>query len=92
VEPTVDPEVDLVGADRRPVARQVLFAGSIKWLGTPFDHHDLAELTRAAGKVPGFAPGSSGLVVVSHAGFTAEPHRVDVVWGPADIVTAWPAT
>jgi hypothetical protein len=33
-----------VGADREPVAKQLLFLGSIKWLETsPFDAHDLPE-------------------------------------------------
>src|SRR5690606_26304070 len=35
-----DPDIDLIGADRAPVAGRVFFAGSIKWLGTPFDRHD----------------------------------------------------
>lgn len=27
-----NPEIDLIGADREPVARQVSFVGSVKWL------------------------------------------------------------
>ncbi|MGH3767489.1 MAG: ATP-binding protein [Pseudonocardiaceae bacterium] len=86
-----DPEIDLVGADRRPVAQRILFAGSIKWLATPFDSHDLADLARGAARVPGFESGSSGLAVVSLSGATPglEPDLVDLVWGPGDIVSAW---
>ncbi len=86
-----DPEIDLVGADRRPVAQRILFAGSIKWLATPFDGHDLAELTRSAARVPGFAAGITGLAVVSLSGATPvlDADLIDLVWGPGDIVSAW---
>jgi uncharacterized protein len=33
---TFDPEVDLIGADRAPVARTLFYAGSVKWLDRPF--------------------------------------------------------
>lgn len=36
-----DPEIDIVGADRSPVAKRLYFAGSIKWLASPFDDRDL---------------------------------------------------
>jgi hypothetical protein len=86
-----DPEVGLVGADRAPVAQQTLFVGSIKWLSSAFDHHDLVELIRCARRVPGFAPGQTGLVVVSRSGLSDDYVRreVDVVWGPGDVVGAW---
>lgn len=86
-----DPEVDLVGADRGPVARQLFFAGSIKWLGTAFDGHDLAALSRAAAQVPGFEPGASQLVVVSLSGTAADLDRagLGLTWGPADVLRAW---
>jgi len=86
-------EVDLVGADRAPVARQVIFAGSIKWLGTPFDRHDLAALAAGVVEVPGFAVGSTGLVIVSRSGVVAglDLRHVDLVWGPDDVVQAWRA-
>ena len=42
---TNDVEVDLVGADRGPVAGRIDFVGSIKWHeDRPFDDRDLAEL------------------------------------------------
>jgi hypothetical protein len=84
-----DPEVDLVGADRGPVAGRIDFAGSIKWLNTPFDGHDLAALRRAATEVPGFEAGARGLVVVSLSGLSSDLDRVDVGWGPEDVVGAW---
>jgi hypothetical protein len=83
------PEVDLIGADRAPVARQVFFVGSIKWLGSPFDDHDLARLTSGAMKVPGFTAGVTGLVVASRSGASIDRHRVEVVWEPPDVVSAW---
>ncbi|MGW6741079.1 ATP-binding protein [Streptomyces sp. NPDC055025] len=86
------PEIDLIGADRAPVAGSLFFAGSVKWLATPFDQHDLATLEQGAARVPGFIPGTAGLVVATRAGMTAgiTPDRVGLLWGPRDIVTAWP--
>ncbi len=88
-----NPEVDLVGADRSPVAGQIFFTGSVKWLGTPFDRHDLAELARGASAVPGFRPSETGLAAVSLSGMAAdiEPGEVQLVWGPTDVVGAWAA-
>ena len=86
-----DPEVDLIGADRPPVARHVFFAGSVKWLGTPFDEHDQAELASAAARVPGFVPGSASFVVASRAGIVRglDMRRADLVWAPDDVISAW---
>ncbi len=86
-----NPEVDLVGADHGPVASQIWFAGSVKWLGTPFDRHDLAELVRAAAAIPGFLPGQSGLAAVSLSGVAPEIQsgELQLTWGPADVVAAW---
>jgi uncharacterized protein len=86
-----DPEVDLVGADRAPVAQEVSFVGSVKWLATPFDRHDLAGLIRAAPLVPGFTPGSTGLVIASLSGTSADVGRgdADLVWGAEQTIDAW---
>jgi len=86
-----NPEIDLVGADRAPVAQEILFAGSVKWLGVPFDDHDLTALTTSAVQIPGFAPGKSGLVVVSLSGVVPQvtTAKVDVIWGPSDVLAAW---
>jgi hypothetical protein len=83
-----DPEVDLVGADRGPVARRVFYTGSIKWLGTPFDRHDLSSLRKSAGAVPGVSEDECGMVVVSRSG-VAGGVVADLVWGPENILTAW---
>lgn len=83
-----DPEIDLVGADRGPVAKHLFYTGSIKWLGTPFDGHDLADLTRGSAKVPGADPAQTGLVVVSLSGTTDEV-EADLVWGAEEVLAAW---
>ena len=47
-----DVEIDIVGADRGPVAKELLFLGSVKWLETAaFDEHDLVALQRHRGRV-----------------------------------------
>jgi hypothetical protein len=86
-----NPEVDLVGADRGPVARQIYFVGSVKWLTAPFDRHDLADLTRSAPQVPGFTPGSTGLVIATLAGTAPDvgTGAAHLVWGADHLVQAW---
>jgi hypothetical protein len=60
-----DFQVDLVGAGREPVARQVHFVGSVKWRDNrPFSQADLAELLVHRSAVPG-ARESTPLVAVS---------------------------
>ncbi|MCZ4507574.1 ATP-binding protein [Streptomyces sp. ActVer] len=89
------PEIDLVGADRAPVAGTLCFAGSVKWLASPFDQHDLTALRTGAAQVPGFTPGSTGLAVVSLSGATGPVDGsgtgggVELVWGPRDVISAW---
>lgn len=83
-----DPEVDLVVADRGPVARRVEAVGSIKWLeSTPFDGHDLARLISHREKVPG-ATSETSLIVVSRAG--TEVDGV-VALGPEQLLEGWRA-
>ncbi len=86
-----DPEVDLVGADRYPVAGRIYFAGSVKWLGTPFDRHDLAALTRGAYQVPGFVAGEAGLALVTLSGtdLGQESGAIQLTWGPDEVLAAW---
>ncbi|GIH98513.1 DUF234 domain-containing protein [Planobispora takensis] len=51
---TDDVEIDLIAADREPIAERLFFAGSVEWLeDRPFDNHDLIELARAQAAVPG---------------------------------------
>ncbi|MGW3117876.1 AAA family ATPase [Streptomyces sp. NPDC001107] len=85
------PEIDLVGADRAPVAGTVFFAGSVKWLASPFDQRDLAALVEGAAEIPGFSSNVANLAVVSLSGTTAAvvSEGVGLVWGPQDVVSAW---
>jgi hypothetical protein len=86
-----DPEVDLVGADRAPVAGKIFFVGSVKWLSGVFDRRDLHALRRAAVEVPGYTETETGLVVVSLAGTSPDLDldTDDLAWRPADVVSAW---
>ena len=86
-----DPEVDLIGADRAPVAGRISFAGSIKWLATPVDRHDVAALRAAIPAIPGAVPGECGLVVATLSGVADEETAaaVDLCWTPEHVVTAW---
>lgn len=84
-----NPEVDLVGADRSPVAGRIDFAGSIKWIGSAFDRHDLESLRHSANHVPGYETGRSGLAVVSLSGADIGTDEVDLVWGPDEITDCW---
>jgi AAA+ ATPase superfamily predicted ATPase len=86
-----DPEVDLVGADRGPVARKIGFVGSIKWLASPFDRHDLSNLTRAAPQVPGFTLGTTGLVAATLSGLSpdADNGNITLCWGPEETIQSW---
>jgi plasmid stability protein len=82
-----DPEIDLVGADRGPVARRITFAGSIKWLEQrPFDGHDLGRLLLHRAQLPG-ADENTPLVVASRSGALAGlPCQV---FDPEDLVEAY---
>ncbi|MGW3342973.1 ATP-binding protein [Nonomuraea rubra] len=65
---TNNPEIDLVGADREPVAKKITFVGSVKWLeNRPFDSHDLRELIVHQAQMPG-ADTSTPLYAVSRSG------------------------
>jgi hypothetical protein len=85
-----NPEIDLVGADRAPGATRILFCGSLKWLGTPFDTHDLHQLQADARHIPGYDPAHTGTIVVTRSGANLPAGIVDAVWGPDDVVRAWP--
>ncbi|TCO62369.1 ATP-binding protein [Actinocrispum wychmicini] len=82
---TNDIEIDIVGADRAPVARQLLFAGSIKWLeNSAFDDHDLADLQRHAAAL---TDQPLPLVAVSRSGTSCE--GAHATYEPADLLGAW---
>jgi hypothetical protein len=80
-----DVEIDIVGADREPVATQLLFLGSVKWLETrPFDEHDLIELQRHRDRV---TSDPVPLLAVSRSGVSTT--HADAAFTAADLITAW---
>ncbi|MFI6580130.1 ATP-binding protein [Embleya sp. NPDC050493] len=82
-----DVEIDLVGADRQPVAKRLLFLGSIKWLeASPFDAHDLAALHKHRAML---TEDPIPLVAVSRSG--VDCRGLQAVFGPADLLEAWRA-
>jgi AAA+ ATPase superfamily predicted ATPase len=83
---TNDPEIDLVGADRGPVARHLTFLGSVKWQDNrPFDPHDLARLIQHRTRMPG-ATDDTPLLAVSRAGAAVDGVTV---LGPDDLLDAY---
>lgn len=85
-----NPEIDLIGADHAPVAREIYYAGSVKWVDRPFDEHDLSALQRDAIAVPGFVPGRTGLAAVSRSGAaSAVSRQLTLCRGPRDVVAAF---
>lgn len=82
-----DVEVDLVGADRDPVAGRIDFVGSIKWHDERgFDNHDFVDLLRGRDRVPG-ADTDTPLMVVSRAGIDVE--GLADSYDPAALIDAW---
>lgn len=80
-----DVEIDLVGADRQPVARQLLFLGSVKWLeNSAFDSHDLAALQKHRAVV---ADEPVPLVAVSRNGVSCT--GLQAAYGPDELLGAW---
>ncbi|MEU7633898.1 ATP-binding protein [Nocardia sp. NPDC049220] len=83
-----NPEVDLIGADREPIAGALRFVGSIKWLeDRPFDRHDYDALARSVLAVPGTQV-NTPLIAVSRSGVHHDL-PLAMCWGPEDLVRAW---
>ncbi|MFF4250846.1 ATP-binding protein [Streptomyces sp. NPDC001663] len=83
---TNDVEIDIVGADRAPIAKELLFVGSVKWLeNAPFDRHDLAALLRHRAVL---TPDPVPLVAISRSGTNCT--GLDAEYDPADLLDAWP--
>ena len=83
---TNDPEIDLVGTDRAPIAKKITMTGSIKWLDNkPFDARDLARLVIHRSQLPG-ADDTTPLVAVSRTGTTTTGATVLT---PDDLLAAW---
>ena len=81
------PEIDLVGADRRP-ARTVSFVGTVKWHDDPVDAREIDALAHDAAAVPGVGVGTP-LVAVCPGGAVPDS-RLATVWTADDLVDAWP--
>jgi uncharacterized protein len=85
-----DPEIDIVGADRAPVATQVYYAGSVKWLNRAFDGRDLAKLQQGAMSILGYSHGGTALVAVSAGGVeSGAAEQLALCWGPREVVAAY---
>jgi uncharacterized protein len=83
-----NPEIDLVGADRGPVARSLHFLGSVKWQeNQPFGRREYDSLARGMLAVPGSEP-TTPLVAVSRCG-VADDLPLAAFWGPGDLLRAW---
>jgi uncharacterized protein len=83
---TNNPEIDLVGADREPVAKRISMVGSIKWReNRGFDDRDLSELIVHRSKLPG-ADDTTPLIGVTRS--EATPGAVRTL-RPSDLITAW---
>lgn len=83
---TNDLEIDIVGADRAPVAAEVRFLGSIKWLEQrPFDAHDLRELVGARQRMLG-PDATAPLIAVSRSGVGVSGV---IGLGPEELLGAW---
>jgi AAA+ ATPase superfamily predicted ATPase len=81
-----DPQIDVVGADRGPVADRITCVGSIKWLEQrPFDRHDLLDLLHHRSLLPG-ADAGTPVLAVSRSGATTEGIQL---LGPQDLLTAY---
>ncbi|MFG1882808.1 ATP-binding protein [Micromonospora sp. NPDC049102] len=83
---TNDPEIDIVGADRGPVAQRICFVGSVKWQeNRPFDAHDLDRLFLHRSRLPG-ADESVPTVAVSRSGTAVDGIHV---LSPEDLLDAY---
>jgi hypothetical protein len=81
-----DLQIDLVGADREPVAKVIRFVGSIKWRDhRPFDQSDLVDLLAHRSALPG-ATEKTPLVAVSRSGAPIDGVRVLTA---DDLLAAW---
>lgn len=80
-----DVEIDVVGADRAPIAGELLFVGSIKWLeNSPFDNHDLVSLQHHRDR---FTGDPVPLIAVTRSGSSAS--HLDATFTPADLLGGW---
>jgi hypothetical protein len=84
---TNDPEIDIVAADRSPIASRVTAVGSIKWHDqSPFDVRDLARLAHHRDRLPG-TDAQTPLIAVSRTGTSLADLTT---FTPDQLLTAWP--
>jgi hypothetical protein len=82
-----DVEIDLVGADRAPLAKRIGYLGSVKWHETaPLAKKDFTALAAVAGRVPGVSE-ETPLIGVSRARSELGPWSA--VYSAEDLVDAW---
>lgn len=82
---TNNPEIDIVGAERSPIAKKITLVGSIKWLeNKPFNNRDLAQLLTHRSQLPG-ADDTTPLLAVTRSGCTADVPTLT----PEDLHDAW---
>lgn len=80
-----DVEIDVVGADREPVAREFYFLGSIKWLEkASFDAHDLVALQRHRAAI---SDSPLPLLALTRCGTRCK--GLDASFDAEDLLTAW---
>jgi AAA+ ATPase superfamily predicted ATPase len=82
-------EVDLVLADKEPVAKSIFGVGSIKWTSKPFGAKEHGELIAHRNQIPGTSDGDA-LVVVSRSGVDERVRASGaVVLGPDELLAQW---
>jgi len=80
------PEIDIVLADRAPVADRVLGVGAIKWREhEPFDDHDYGELLMHRSQLPG-AGKPTPVFALSRSGSSVSGVRI---FDPEELLSAW---
>jgi AAA+ ATPase superfamily predicted ATPase len=80
-----DPQIDLIGADKRAAPAAIAFVGSIKWRErAPFDDGDLQQLIQKGGLVPGVGP-TTPLVAISRTGVDPSCHRLTLTITPDEL-------
>ncbi len=81
------PEIDLIGADRAPVAKAITYAGTIKWHdNAPLGNRYFRQLAADVASLPG-ADATPRRLAVSRSGVSAPGAAARL--GPDDLIAAW---
>lgn len=84
---TNDPEIDIVAADRGPIAQRIAFTGTIKWLDDePLTQADLDRCIADSAEITG-VDGTQPCIAVSRNGVTAT--GAAATFGPEDLLATW---